>query len=51
MEKEPTYAFFFSLKIPSKRTPPGPPNSTPTGKAAFLQGLFYISLKFFIKIP
>ena len=48
---EPKYALSFSLKSPSKRTPPGSPTE-PYGESCPLTSLFfYISLKFLIKIP
>ena len=48
--KEPRCTFFFSLKSPSKWTPSRFPNG-PYGESCPLQGLFYISLIFLIKIP
>jgi len=44
------YFLFFFLKSPNKPTPSRFPNMAPMERAAHLQALFYISLKFFIKI-
>ena len=49
-EKEPRNAFFFSQEIPVNEHPPCSPAGT-LERAACLQSLFYISLKFLIKIP
>jgi hypothetical protein len=45
-KKEPRYAFFYSVRSSSKRTS----SRFPKERAACLQGLFYMSLKFLIKI-
>jgi len=42
---------FFSLKSPSKQTPSRFPSRGSYGESCPLQGLFYISLIFLIKIP
>ena len=42
--------FLFLTKSPSKRTPPGSPTGAPMETAACLHDIFYISLKFLIKI-
>jgi hypothetical protein len=49
-EKEPRYAFSFSLESPSKRTPPVSPTE-PLWRELPIYKVFYISLKFLIKIP
>jgi hypothetical protein len=49
-EKEPRYAFSFSLKSPNKQTPCRLFNRAVMERAAHLQGLFYLPLKFLIKI-
>jgi len=49
-KKEPRYAFSFSLESPSKQTPSKFPYRAPIERTACLHSLFYIPLKFLIKI-
>ena len=50
-EEEPRYALSFSLKSPSKQNTPGSPIRPCGDSCPLTRSIFYISLKFLIKIP